>query len=410
MTTAFRAAPGRGEAETLGAQAGARPAAAAVPVLFVVMQSGASANGGVESITQVLEQLRRVRPLVVTQSETAATRRWREAGCEVLVWPTPGRPSAASVLRFNYGVYRLLRSRGRPVLHCNDITSLWHAGFGARAAGSPIVFNIRSVKPPGQEYGWRWRMAGRLSDRRLALSAEMRDALARRLPLPSRAGGQAEVEFIYSVVDPARLSPMPAGERALARRRMGIGPSCFAVGVVAAFHPRKRQLELIREAAPLLKAKVPHARLYFVGDFDPERDDYARRCAEAVRERGLEGSVTFVGYSEKVADWYGVLDAVAVASKNEGLARCMIEAVACATPVVSFDVCSAREILEGHGCGFVVPQGGYGALVEKLALLAGDKAARRELGERGARAARELFDPRRVAGLYEELYSSLYGR
>ena len=82
----------------------------------------------------------------------------------------------------------------------------------------------------------------------------------------------------------------------------------------------------------------------------------------------------------------------------------MIESLACGTPVVSFDVCSAREVLEAHACGIVVPQGDHAGLAAALAALGRDPARRRALGERGARAARELFDPERMMAAYRELY------
>src|SRR3954469_5946408 len=78
-------------------------------VVFVVTQSGNRANGGVESITQVLEKLRHVKPVVVTQMETTANSRWRDAGSEVLVWPMPA-PRLRSLLRLNLRMYKLIRS------------------------------------------------------------------------------------------------------------------------------------------------------------------------------------------------------------------------------------------------------------------------------------------------------------
>ena len=120
-------------------------------------------------------------------------------------------------------------------------------------------------------------------------------------------------------------------------------------------------------------------------------------------------SVSFVGYTEGVADWYRALDTVAVASRNEGLARCMIEAVACGTPVISFDVCSAREVLEERGCGVVVANGDHAGLAGARARRATDASERERLGGRGVAAARELFDAREVVSRYERLYFSLVG-
>lgn len=377
------------------------------PVAFVVTQSDARANGGVESITQVVERLRNVRPLVVTQAETDFNRRWRDAGAAVSVWPMPSL-GVASLVKNNARAFRLVRAAGCRVVHCNDIHALWQTAFGARLAGAAVVFNVRNVKPEGTPYGRRWQLARRLSTRQLVLSAEMAEALARRLGINESGAARARLGHIYSAVDTEKFSPVDGARRAALREKLGVDAGCFAVGVVAAFEPRKAQLDFIRESVPRLLRLTPRARVYFVGDFD-ERDAYARQCLEQAKDAGVEAYVSFVGYSDAVAEWYGALDAVAVPSRNEGLARCMIEAIACGTPVVSFDVCSAREILQGHGCGLVVESGNHEALAEALASLAWDEERRAALGSAGARAARELFDPAEVVGAYERLYLSLAG-
>lgn len=379
-----------------------------LPVAFVVTQSENRANGGVESITQVLERLRRVKPLVVTQMETRATRRWRDSGAEVLVWPMP-RPRPASLLGANLRMFKLLRATNCRVVHCNDILALWHTSFGAQMAGARVVFNVRNVKPEGNPYGLRWRVARRVSSRQLVLSKEMREALARRLGIKESDASRARLGHIYSAVDLEKFSPAGAAERAALRAKLGIDAGCFAVGFVAAFEPRKAQLDFIREAAPRLKQSLPRARVFFVGDFAPGCNDYARQCLAAAADLGLGGTISFAGYAPEMAQWYRALDLAVVASRNEGLARCMIESLACGTPVVSFDVCSAREILEEGECGVVVPAGDYERLVERITDLACEPAARERLGRRGVAVARELFDPREVADSYERLYFSLAG-
>lgn len=398
-TEDVRAADARGFDEA----ADARPR-----VAFVVTQSGARANGGVESITQVVERVRNVRPLVVTQAETDFNRRWRDAGACVRVWPMASL-GLASLLKNNARAFRLVRAAGCRVVHCNDIHALWQTAFGARLAGAAVVFNVRNVKPEGARYGRRWQLARRLSTRQLVLSAEMAEALARRLRIGDSGAARARLGHIYSAVDAEKFSPVDGARRAALREKLGVDADCFAVGVVAAFEPRKGQLEFIRESVPRLLRLAPNARVYFVGDFDAEADAYARRCLEEARNSGVEACVSFVGYTRGVAEWYRALDAVAVPSRNEGLARCMIESIACGTPVVSFDVCSAREILQGRGCGLVVEAGNHEALAEALARLASDEDARARLGAAGARAARELFDPSEVVAAYERLYLSLAG-
>ena len=379
-----------------------------LPVVFVVTQSGKQANGGVESISQVLEHLRHVKPIVVTQRETPANVRWQKTRCEVHVWEAARENlSTKALLLTNLRMFRLLRSGGCRVVHCNDISAVWNTAFGARLAGAAVVFNVRNIKPEGKRYGWRWWIARKVSHRQLVLSSEMLDSFSRRLNLKNGNGRGGEVDFIYSAVDPVRFSPIDERKRLNLRQHLGIDAGCFAIGCVAPFDERKGQLEFIKEAGPLLKRLLPRARTYFIGDFAPEHNDYARACLEAVRQLDLQDSISFTGYTPEVAQWYRALDIVIVASRNEGLARCMIESLACGTPVVSFDVCSAREILEAHGCGLVAPNRNYQQLVEQIVTLAEQGQMRARFAQRGVALVGQLFDPETVARKYEQLYFSL---
>lgn len=400
----------RAPAESSGVETTA-DAEPAVTVLFVVFQTENRANGGVESITQVIENVRGVAPVVLTNVETPVAERWRRAGAAVHVRPFgEGRGRAAALVASNLAVRRLVRATGARVVHCNDIRSLQHAGPGARAAGAALVFNIRDVKPPAERYGIQWRLA-QLADRVLVLSREMQAALRARLPgaLPGTPA-RTPVEFIYSIVDPATMHPLDPQERAALRRRLGMAEGEVAVGYVATVNDKKAQLELLERAGEVLRTRLPQVRLHLVGDFRPDRDAYARRCEEAVRRLGLEGQVAFHGYRAGVAEWYQACDIVLLASRREGLARCMIESLACGTPVVSFDVCSAREILEEHECGRVAPQGDYAGLAAALSELAADPALRARLGDHGRRAALRLFDPGPVAAAYVRMYRALSAR
>jgi glycosyltransferase involved in cell wall biosynthesis len=379
---------------------------------FAIWQSGNQADGGVESASQVIERMRRARPIVITQHDSAVTARWRQRGLEVHVVPrayeswSEARTGIVHVPRNNAWMAALVRRRQLRVVHFNDLRAFVNLGAGAGLSRARLVFNVRDVKPGDAPYRLIWRAAATACDRVIALSAEMARDLETRL---RGFGRTAPVSYFYSVVDLERMTVPSVAERARLRAQLGLDAGRLILAYVAAFNPKKAQLRFLEEALPAIAARVPTALICFVGDFRPETDPYARACADVVAARGLARHVRFVGYTPAVADWYGAADAVVLASRNEGLARCMIESLARGTPVVSFDVCSAREILEQHRCGLVARQGDYAALVDAIVTLAGAPALRADAGERGARLARDLFDPARVVGGYEDLYLSLAG-
>jgi glycosyltransferase involved in cell wall biosynthesis len=75
--------------------------------------------------------------------------------------------------------------------------------------------------------------------------------------------------------------------------------------------------------------------------------------------------------------------------------------------VVSFDVASAREILEEHHCGRVVPQGSYDELCSEIASLAESPSRRAELGAAGACLAPRLFSAESCLNKYRSLILTL---
>lgn len=385
------------------------------PIIFVPFQSVTSANGGLESLTHLLTHLKRER-VVLAQREDHFTERWRGLGCRVEIAPLPpikqlqgGRLLAYQALRIpaiahaNLKLASLVRHWGARVVHINDISAFPYFGLGAKAAGARIVQNIRDTRPDRQ-YGWRWRLARTAADELVLLSREMRDELDAALPSLIYDVRAARASFVYSGVDQARMHPIPPMERRALRHQLGLDDRDFVIGYVGVFNDKKNQRDFIRLALPTLFRRIPAARLVFVGDFDPRNDPYAAECDEAARSYGKR--CVFTGFTAHPEAWYTAIDVVCLASRFEGLARAMIEALSCGTPVVSFDVCSAREILEGHGCGVVARQADYDGLTEGLILLH-DSALRGEMSKRGAAVARTLFDPAAAAASYDAIYRQL---
>jgi glycosyltransferase involved in cell wall biosynthesis len=99
-----------------------------------------------------------------------------------------------------------------------------------------------------------------------------------------------------------------------------------------------------------------------------------------------------------------------LASEKEGLARCMIEAISCGTPFVSFDVASAREILEQHDCGVVVPEGDYAQLSAAIARLCGNPGDLAAKAGRGIATGRRLFSAETVVSSYIDILRAVSRR
>jgi glycosyltransferase involved in cell wall biosynthesis len=372
-------------------------------MVYVVFQSGTLANGGVESATQILEGLRTPR-IVVTQLESAATERFRAAGCDVRIWPVTGK-TPKRALHWNRKIFELCRQHQVRVVHCNDISAFWHAAPGARAASAKVIFNVRDIFEEGRAYGPRWRSIHHLASEIVCLSRNMEETVMQRFPPLSPRLPRAVLSFTYSAIDLRKMSPALDDEKTALRASFGFSKDDFAVAYVGAVCEKKNQLGFIEGVLPEVMSRVPSLSVNFFGDFDPERDPYARRCLDAASPWIPSGRVRFPGFVAETERVYKSHDVVALASRYEGLARCMIESLACGTPVVSFDVTSAREILEVPKTGFVSTRYDYTSMAQSIERLAVDFNLRATMQENARALALRAFDPRKSVAAYEERYA-----
>jgi glycosyltransferase involved in cell wall biosynthesis len=392
-------------------QPGASPS-----TLVIAFQHGKRADGGLESLYQIAKHLP-TPPILITQTESDYARKWRELGARVEVWPVApiATPNAlgrrlgrfVDIARLTLRLTRFLRKNRIRVIHCNDGSAMALAAPAARLTDTKILLNVRDTLLVNR---WRWRAYRALSDHVVVLSREMQEfALEILTPLPGLRRA-TPVSSIYSGIDLQRMSRLDDTRRGALRAELGIPSSTFAIGVVGALVKKKRQLELLKHLRDHGDSLAANARLYLVGDCDPERDAYARACTEVAETPELRDRVRLCGFSATVEHWYQALDLTLLASTDEGLARSTIESIACGTPVVSFDFCSAREVLEQHLAGVVVSSGDFAALFRSASDLSTDPSKLALLSANGERVARELFAPETAAHRYQQLYAALGNR
>ncbi len=202
-------------------------------------------------------------------------------------------------------------------------------------------------------------------------------------------------------VDPDAFAP-DAVQRERVRRELGLGPHDVCVGFAGRLVPEKGAGDLINAIAEL-----PDARVLLLGD-GPER---ARLEALALAA-GAADRVWFAGHvpSTAMPDWLRALDILALPSRAsarwaEQFGRVMVEAMACAIPVVASRSGEIPHVL--GDAGVLVPEADPVALRQALAALATDPSRRFELGARGRSRVLDHFTHGRIARQTVEFYESV---
>jgi len=205
-------------------------------------------------------------------------------------------------------------------------------------------------------------------------------------------------------VDPERFRPDPAA-RATARARIGADDDDFVIGFAGRLVEAKGIHDLL--TAAFAGGPDDHARLVFLGDgrerLRLERTAVERGVAARVR---IEGGVP----SRDVADWLPGFDAVVLPSLTtrswkEQFGRILVEAMACAVPVIGS---SSGEIPNVIGAaGMVVPEGDVPALARAIATLARSKALRVTLGRMGRERVLARWTNRQIAAATTAFYERI---
>lgn len=142
---------------------------------------------------------------------------------------------------------------------------------------------------------------------------------------------------------------------------------------------------------------------------DPDPGNPAAVPEAEIRAWVDERLVQWLGHVDDMPGLFSSVDMVVLPSYREGLPKGLIEAAACALPLVTTDVPGCREVVTDGIDGLLVPARDARALADAIARLQDDPVLARRLGDAARAKALAQFDERivveRTMGVYDELLS-----
>jgi glycosyltransferase involved in cell wall biosynthesis len=299
-------------------------------------------------------------------------------------------------------VVRIYRRERPDLVHHIALKPAVYGSLAARASGAPAVVN--TVAGLGYVFTSRQLKARVLSP---ILRRTFRHLFGRpnvRVIIQNPDDGIALAEFCRvrpeqtvlirgSGVDLERFVPRPEPEGR---------PN---VTIVSRMLWDKGVGELVEAARCLREAGEP-VDVTLVGSPDPENPASIPESQLEAWQR--EGLVEWKGYQEDIARvWARATIAVLPTTYGEGVPKALIEAAACARPIVATDVPGCREIVKPGETGFLIPPRDTHALVDAIRRLARDPDLRARMGERGRAHAADGFSEKTVVEKTMALYESL---
>lgn len=361
-------------------------------------------GGGETDLLTLLEHLPRTRYtchlLLPHEGQLAAA--WRARGGTVhlipfrgvTTWFVPALYTRMPVIR---RIARLLHEEHITLIHADYHTLPFMVGAAQRTQ-TPLLWTL---------HGWWFR------------PHPWQEAFFRTLPTVARSysirGGflgkppfmpAAQIPVIHSGVDTQRFRP-DAGGDAL-RAELMIAADAPLVAMVARFQSVKGH-DTFQQIVQQVALQMPQARFVVAGD-----NVFGGSADNALRERLLKATLDepllrerlrYIGFREDVERVYAMADVVVCASDFESYGKANLEAMACATPVVSTAAGGPMETIVESETGFLVPPRDVLAFSVRVLELLRDADLRQRMGANAREHVQQHFAIAPMIAAYEAVFA-----
>jgi glycosyltransferase involved in cell wall biosynthesis len=310
---------------------------------------------------------------------------------------SPGRDAAA--LR---GLRALISPDRHDLVHCHSAKGGVLGRIAARARGVPAIYSPHCFPFVG-EFGAPRRvfatsvewMLGHAATAAILCVCEAERELARE----RRIAAPARLRVVYNGSEPCDEAVEPDAALMALRDQ---GPLATAISVLR----QQKRIDVLIDAAPLVFARVPDARIAIVGD-GPLREELHAHAAALGLDR--DERFAFLPFEPPSARHLRAVDVFVLSSGWEGLPISLLEALACGVPQVATDVGGSGEAV-GEDTGVLVPPHDPEALADALVAVLKDPARRRRMAAASRTRHSERFGIARMVAETAALYDDVLSR
>lgn len=179
-------------------------------------------------------------------------------------------------------------------------------------------------------------------------------------------------------------------------------PQFDFIALMASRLSTEKNIGLAIRALSEIVIKFPKTGLIIVGDGKEKS-----KLESLVRTHKLDKNVIFEPWTPELSSHYKTANAFLLTSNYEGWGLTVVEAVACASPIIMTDVGCAGEFIKNGESGLVVPVGDKDVLVSAVEKLITDKNLAQQLAQNAQKTALSLPSQAEYLNLYKKSFSSL---
>ena len=336
-------------------------------------------------------------PIILIPGEGEMAERAREIGVNVRLWDMP-RAKTGNVSRIFSKVLELrsiIKDVKPDVIHTNGVRAQFYAALACKGLKVNLVWHVREAARDIPLYDW---FLGVSSKRIICVSNAVKEKRFNHYPFVA-----PKIRVIYNGVD---VHKFKADEKAgkVIRDEIGVNEESVLLGIMGLIIPPKGHRFLF-EAFGVIAQKHPDVRLVVAGKTIDK--SYKSNLDGLARNMRIDRNINFLGHREDVNAILSALDIFILPSEGEGFSRVIMEALACAKPVITTDVGGNSEAIVNGQSGVLVPYGDVQSLVIAIEYMLEDPERAKKMGEVARERIKELFSVKHHVSSVEKLYEDI---
>jgi len=277
--------------------------------------------------------------------------------------------------------------------------------LSSRLLRIPVVSTLHSLPAPHVHTSayWRHRLLWwvlRNHSRKVIAVAEN----ARQYYIEQGQLQPESIETIYNGIDLNRFSQIQPAQLQSLRDSLGI-PHTAPLLLTVAYLREPKGIQYMLQAMPRILAEIPQTHYLIAG-----AGAYQQPLQELTDELGITQNVTFAGFRNDIACLLSACDCFVLPSLTEALPTVLIEAMACAKPIIASRVGGVPEMIEEGKNGFLVKPADSANLAESCLRILQNPEQARIMGNAGYEYAAQNFtlnhQGQRLLELYQEVSRS----
>jgi glycosyltransferase involved in cell wall biosynthesis len=235
----------------------------------------------------------------------------------------------------------------------------------------------------------------RYYDKLIAVSEDIKKQLL------SYAVPRNKIFVVHNGIDVARFSPRKKGKL---KREFKISARYKIIGTIGKLSKEKGHKYFLK-AATEIKKKYSNVKFVIVGE-----GALKRKLKTLAKKVKIENSVIFVGFREDIPEILDDFDIFVLSSVREGIPLVLLEALAKAKPVVSFEVGGIPEVITNGETGILVQARNYKSLAENVVSLLNKPQLAKKIAKKGQERVKKDFNLEAMTDKYQEIYQQIINR